>query len=80
MKRVSYTVQERRQLPAELDWLTAREQERLAGFRFDKRKRDWLLGRWAAKVALLGVSGLSQRDLQRLEIGTAPSGAPISRR
>ena len=79
MSQVWYTTQDRQQLPADLDWLTAAERERLEGFRFDKRRRDWLLGRWAAKIALLEVIGLSRRDIRRLEIDSAPSGAPIPR-
>lgn len=79
MSQVSYTTQSRQQLPADLDWLTPGERERLEGFRFDKRRRDWLLGRWAAKIALLGISGLSKRDIQRVEINSAPNGAPLPR-
>ncbi len=80
MSQVCYTTQDRQQLPEELDWLTAGERERFEGFRFDKRRQDWLLGRWAAKIALLGVSGLPQRDIRRFEIDSAPNGAPLPRR
>ena len=38
-----------------------------------------MLGRWAAKIALLGVSGLPRRDIRRFEIGSAPNGAPTPR-
>ena len=38
-----------------------------------------MLGRWAAKIALLGVSGLPRRDIRRFEIDSAPNGAPIPR-
>ena len=79
MSQVWYTTQSRQQLPADLDWLTPGERERLEGFRFDKRRRDWLLGRWTAKIALLGISGLSERDIQRFEIDSAPNGAPLPR-
>ena len=77
MNRVYYTIQDRQQLPADLDWLTAAERERLEGFRFDKRRRDWLLGRWAAKLALLEITGLSTREIRRFEIDSAPNGAPL---
>jgi 4'-phosphopantetheinyl transferase len=30
-------------------WLSAAEQARLHGFKVEKRRRDWLLGRWTAK-------------------------------
>ncbi len=79
MSPVCYTTQDRQQLPEELDWLTAGERARFEGFRFDKRRRDWLLGRWAAKIALLGVSGLSRRNIRRFEIYSEPNGAPIPR-
>ncbi len=77
MAMVHYTLQDREQLPEELGWLTPRERERLEGFRFDKRRRDWLLGRWAAKNALLAISGLPKRNIRRFEIASAPNGAPM---
>jgi len=76
MSSVHYSVQDWHQLPEELDWLTASERARLDGFRFEKRRRDWLLGRWAAKLVLLGITGLPDRDIRRFEIGSAPDGAP----
>ena len=79
MSQLCCTTQQRQQLPEGLDWLTAGERERLEGFRFDKRRRDWLLGRWAAKIALLGISGLARRDIRRFEIDSAPDGAPMPR-
>lgn len=79
MNRVYYTIQDRQQLPAGLDWLTSAERRRLEGFRFDKRRRDWLLGRWAAKLALLEISGLPRRDIRRFAIESAPNGAPLPR-
>lgn len=79
MTDIAYAIRDWHQLPGDLDWLAAGERERYEGFRFDKRRRDWLLGRWAAKVALLGISGLSRRDTRRFEIVSAPSGAPVPR-
>ena len=76
-KSVYFAIQDRRQLPADLDWLGANERTRLASFRFDKRRHDWLLGRWTAKQALLTVAGLSDPD--RIEIATADDGAPLPR-
>ncbi|MCP5091057.1 MAG: 4'-phosphopantetheinyl transferase superfamily protein, partial [Gammaproteobacteria bacterium] len=60
-------------------WLTPGERARLEGFRFEKRRRDWLLGRWTAKIALLGITGVPDRDIGRLEIASAPDGAPLPR-
>jgi 4'-phosphopantetheinyl transferase len=39
-------------VPAGDGWLGARERAVLAGLRFEKRRADWRLGRWAAKAAL----------------------------
>lgn len=79
MKYVAYSIQDREQLPEDLNWLTPGERARFTGFRFDKRRNDWLLGRWAAKNALLELGGLPDSDIGRLEIGSAPSGAPLPR-
>ena len=63
-------------------WLSAAERERLAGFRFDKRRRDWLLGRRTAKRVV--TQTLVQRyggspTLAALEVVAEPSGAPFAR-
>ncbi len=76
MNEVYYLTQAWHEVPAELDWLTPGEQARLDGFRFDKRRRDWLLGRWTAKIAMLGITDLSYRDIGRIEIASATDGAP----
>jgi len=76
MNQVYYTIQDYRQVPAGFDWLTAGECARLDAFRFEKRRRDWLVGRWAAKVALLDIGGLPRSDICRLEIASAADGAP----
>jgi len=77
MNQIHYTTQDWQQLPAKLDWLTVGERVRFEGFRFVKRRQDWLLGRWAAKNALLGISGLSKRNIKRFEVASAPNGAPL---
>ena len=77
MSQIHYATRDWPQVPLELDWLTPDERVRLDGFRFEKRRRDWLLGRWAAKNALLGINDLSRRDIARIEIGSAPDGAPL---
>ena len=76
MSRIHYTIQEQRQLPGDIDWLTPDERVTHDGFRFAKRRGDWLLGRWAAKTVLMGAAALQRRDIGRLEIATAPDGAP----
>ena len=65
---VHYSIQDWQQVPAELDWLTSGERERLDGFRFEKRRRDWLSGRWTAKLALLEISGMTREEIARFEL------------
>jgi 4'-phosphopantetheinyl transferase EntD len=62
---------------AELEptWLGPRERERLAGFRFEKRRRDWLAGRRAAKIALARLLGDEMAG--DLDVLPAESGAPV---
>lgn len=67
---------------AEPAWLSAGERERLAGWRFEKRRRDWLLGRRAAKRVVTQI--LADRHggsptLASLEIAADASGAPWAR-
>jgi len=79
LNQVHYATQNWQQVPAALDWLTPDERARFEAFRFEKRRRDWLLGRWTAKLALLGITGMSDRDISRFEIASAPDGAPLPR-
>jgi 4'-phosphopantetheinyl transferase len=65
--------------PAENDWLSASEATRLNGMRFAKRRGDWRLGRWTAKLATVAyLSALGHRflTLADCEIRSGPSGAP----
>jgi len=65
-------------LPAENAWLSANEIARLNGMRFAKRRDSWRLGRWTAKRALASYLNLPAHPLvlRRIEIRSAPSGAP----
>ena len=59
--------------------LSPAEQQRLAGFKVAKRRRDWLLGRWTAKRLLQRY--VAQRTgvwlpLDTFEIASDPDGAP----
>jgi 4'-phosphopantetheinyl transferase len=65
-------------VPPEDDWLSADEAARLAAMRFLKRRTDWRLGRWTAKCALAACLKTCSdlRDFSRIEILSAPSGAP----
>ncbi len=65
-----------------LDWLTPDERLRADSFRFEKRRNDWLNGRYAAKR--LVARHLRERTglpvpLSFLEIGTEASGSPFAR-
>jgi 4'-phosphopantetheinyl transferase len=67
-------------VPADNDWLSADEVVCLNGMRFAKRRADWRLGRWTAKLALairLHAPAHS-RVLATIEIRPAASGAPMA--
>ena len=64
-------------VPAGDRWLSAREAAVLSGLAFEPRRRDWRLGRWTAKQALiawLGIGGVA--DVREVEIMAAADGAP----
>jgi 4'-phosphopantetheinyl transferase len=65
-------------VPADDAWLSPREAVWVARMRFPKRRSEFRLGRWTAKVALalyLG-RGRSVGELGTIEIDRAPDGAP----
>ena len=69
-------------LPESSSWLSTAELERLARFRFEKRRSDWLLGRYTAKTLALGAlerRGERREGLRSIEIVPEPSGAPVVR-
>ncbi len=77
---ITWLTQTERDLPALAPsaWLSLPERERLAALRVEKRRREWLLGRWTARRLIqrhLAESGLAC-DPRDLEIVAAPSGAP----
>ena len=58
-------------------WLGDGEREVLAGLRFTKRRNDWRLGRWTAKLAALAFLHIkNESDLSLFEIRAASDGAP----
>jgi 4'-phosphopantetheinyl transferase len=74
-----FLVQSLSDLPDDDRWLAPDERLRAAGFRFPKRRSEWLLGRWTAKRALrsfLLLHGQDAPDFACLEIRSAPDGAP----
>ena len=66
------------EIPSEFGWLSSEERRYLGRLRVDKRRRDWLLGRWTAKSALRRHSLLVDFavELPDLTIRQAADGAP----
>jgi 4'-phosphopantetheinyl transferase len=65
-------------VPVGDQWLSGREISRFATLRFEKRQRDWVLGRWTAKRAVASCLSIPNDVdlLAEIEIRAAPSGAP----
>lgn len=64
-------------------WLGPAERRRLASLRVDKRRRDWLLGRWTAKNLVqryLAETRDERPALNEIYIGADPDGAPYAAR
>ncbi len=62
--------------------LTPAEEARFAALRTDKRRRDWLLGRWTAKRLLQSVLATKMGQppaLQSITIHNQLNGAPVAR-
>lgn len=76
MNGIEYTLRDWQDVPADNDWLSRNERTRLSQFRFEKRRRDWLLGRWTAKNALLHILRIPAEHIGRLEIPSTLLGAP----
>lgn len=65
-------------IPDDTDWLSPAELERYQSFRFDKRKQDWLAGRWAAKSLIFSFLKTENSLLMReISIGNHPAGDPF---
>jgi 4'-phosphopantetheinyl transferase len=61
-----------------LNWLHFSEQKVLSGFKFPKKRNDWVLGRWTAKNAVRNFLKKSHPRLLMygIEIVSAEDGAP----
>ena len=60
-----------------LDFLSPLELERLAGLRFERRRVEWLLGRWTAKQLIpASRPDLARTSLSQLSILNHPGGVP----
>ena len=64
-------------LPDHENWLTRQEAEVLAGFKFPRRCRDWLLGRWTAKAALGRFQPAAERPMTDWQVEADVDGAPM---
>lgn len=78
MTEVYWLQQTEADVPASNDWLNHNEAARLDSLRFEKRRKDWRLGRWAAKLAMAAYRNLPGdfQTLRDVEIRPAASGAP----
>lgn len=64
--------------PWRTDFLSARERERFERLRFPRRRREWLLGRYAAKALLSRAEAdLAERSWSAIEILSEAGGAPV---
>lgn len=78
MINVYWLEQNETNVPAANDWLSQAEAIRLNSMKFEKRRAEWRLGRWTAKRVVAACLNLPDRRevLARIEIRSAPSGAP----
>jgi 4'-phosphopantetheinyl transferase len=78
MTEVYWLEQTETDVPASNDWLIESEAARLETLRFAKRRSDWRLGRWTAKLAISAYRNLpgDSQSFRDVEIRPAPSGAP----
>src|SRR5512140_1190509 len=78
MSRIDWLEESGTDVPRDDEWLSAWEAVHLASLRFAKRRNDWRLGRWTAKLAVASYLGRAPTVafLSRTEFCAAPSGAP----
>lgn len=74
-----YLLEQREEnVPQANDWLAVREKNQLDTLTFPKRRSEWRLGRWTAKVGVAVLQNIAVDPdlLASIEIYPAPSGAP----
>ncbi len=65
-------------IPGDTNWLSPGELERYQSFRFDKRKQDWLSGRWVAKNLIFElIKEQNTFELKEISIGNHSAGDPF---
>jgi len=76
---VYWLEQTRSSVPPGNEWLSESEAATVDGMRIPKRRADWLLGRWTAKLAISAYQCLpGPKRLAAIELRPAPSGAPVA--
>jgi 4'-phosphopantetheinyl transferase len=75
---VYWLEQRERDVPPPEGSLSADELLQLGRLRFEKRRADWVLGRWTAKLAVSSYLHIPRRAalLREIEVRPEPSGAP----
>ena len=63
-------------VPESDSWLSRGERDIVSAMRFPKRRNDWRLGRWTAKLAVCAYQMKEYCQLSSLEIRAAADGAP----
>jgi len=76
-QKLHFLTQHQHDVPSHERWLTRREATVLAGFKFPKRRRDWLLGRWTVKSALSRLLPDQDRPMTDWQILADRDGAPM---
>jgi 4'-phosphopantetheinyl transferase len=78
--KVYWLQQNASNVPTFTGWLSANEAVRLNSMRVPKRRSDWTLGRWTAKLALAAYLQIpdDSQVLAQIELRPEPSGAPVA--
>lgn len=71
---ITWLVQSTEMMPNHAEWLNSAEQMRYNALKTDKRRRDWLLGRWTAKQLIADTTG--PLPLHEIEIANRDTGEP----
>lgn len=76
--KIFWLKQSLQDIPDNREWLHNSEKKVLSGFKFSKKRNDWLLGRWTAKNAVKHFLGATHPGLSHtsVEIIAAEDGAP----
>lgn len=73
---VYYSIHRQEDVADHLDWLHPSERRVYDAFRFEKRKNDWLTGRWTAKN-LVKNTWFKDKELEEIEIRAGENRAPF---